>query len=66
MKIERIYAVPHKKQGYCIDARNPFGWEEVGKIVLDENVDKATIEAAYIAHNIPPEAVVVSIRMLEG
>lgn len=46
MKKAYIFAIPHKKEGYCIDARNPYTWEEVGTIVFDGEPSEAAIMEA--------------------
>ena len=34
MKKRYIFAIPHEKTGYIVDARNPYTWEECGAVVL--------------------------------
>lgn len=43
MKKAYVFAIPHKKEGYCIDARNPYKWEEVGTIVFDAEPSEAEL-----------------------
>ncbi len=32
MKKAYIFAIPHKKEGRIINARNPYTWKEVGAV----------------------------------
>ena len=65
MKKVYIFAIPHKKEGFCIDARSPYNWEEVGSIVLNTDASEAEVIEARKAHNIPEEAYCVACKLLE-
>lgn len=64
MKKAYIFAIPHKKNGYCIDARNPYEWEEVGTIVLDADATKTEVMEARKDHGIPEEAYCVACEIV--
>ena len=65
MKKVYIFAIPHKKEGYIIDARDPFNWEEVGSIVFNGTPSNKEVITARKAHNIPEEAYCVACKLLE-
>lgn len=64
MKIEMFYAIPVKKPGYCFDARNPYIWDDVGSIIVDEEASDEEISTALDTANIPTNALCVSVRHL--
>lgn len=64
MKIERFYAVRVKKQGYITDARNPYEWEDVGSVIVDEESTDNEISIALDEAGISREALCVSVRHL--
>ena len=64
MKKEYVFAIRHEKPGNIIDARNPYEWEDVGKIVLDE--DEQLTDAIRAAHNIPADALCVACGLLDA
>ena len=52
MKKRYIFAIPHEKTGYIVDARNPYTWEECGAVVLpmdatEEDVMQAREKRAF-------------------
>lgn len=65
MKKACIFAIPYKKDGYIIDARNPYNWEAVGTIIFYHNPTEAEVIKARKAHNIPEEAYCVACKLLE-
>lgn len=65
MKKAYIFAIPHKKDGYIIDARNPYKGEGVGTIIFYHNPTEAEVIEARKAHNIPEEAYCVACKLLE-
>lgn len=65
MKKAYIFAVPHKKEGFCIDARNPYEWEEVGTIVLDGEPSEAEIMEARHVRSVPEAAYCVACKIVE-
>ena len=65
MKKAYIFAIPHKKDCYCIDARNPYEWEEVGTIVFYHDPTEKEVAEARKAHSIPEEAYCVACKLLE-
>lgn len=65
MKKAYIFAIPHKKDDYIIDARNLYNWEEVGTIIFYHNPTEAEVIKARKAHNIPEEAYCVACKLLE-
>lgn len=64
MKKSYIFAIPHKKEGYCIDARNPFEWKEVGTIVFDGEPPEAEVMEARRVRGIPEAAYCVACKMV--
>ena len=65
MKKAYIFANPHKKEGYIIDARNPYTWEEVGAIIFDKEPSEAEVMEARRARGIPEAAYCVACKMVE-
>lgn len=65
MKKAYIFAVPHKKKGRCIDARNQYEWEEVGTIVFDGETSEAEVMEARRVHGIPEAAYCVACKIVE-
>lgn len=65
MKKVYIFAIPHKKEGHIIDARNPYTWEEVGQFVLEGDTTDKDFISARKAYNIPEEAYCVACKLLE-
>ena len=65
MKKAYVFAIPHKKEGYCIDARNPYKWEEVGTIVFDAEPAEAEIMEARRVRGIPKSAYCVACKIVE-
>lgn len=65
MKKAYIFAIPHKKEGYCIDARNPYTWEEVGAIVFAGEPSEAEVMEARRVRGIPEAAYCVACKMVE-
>nr|DAH60804.1 MAG TPA: hypothetical protein [Caudoviricetes sp.] len=66
MKKYYIFAVPHKKEGYCIDARNPYNWEEVGAIMFEGEPSEAEVMEARRVNGIPESAYCVACKLLEA
>ena len=64
MKKVYIFAIPHKKESRIVDARNPYTWEEVGQIVLDDDATEEDFMTARKAHKIPDEAYCVASSLL--
>ncbi len=64
MKKAYIFAIPHKKNGYCIDARNPYEWEEVGTIVFDAEPSETEVMEARRARGISEAAYCVACKMV--
>lgn len=64
MKKEYIFAIPHKKENYIIDARNPYTWEEVGRVIVESNATEADLKAACKEQGIPEEAYCVASKLV--
>lgn len=65
MKKAYTFAIAHKKNGYCIDARNPYTWEEVGTILLNGDPSEAEVIEARRVRGIPEEAYCVACKIVE-
>ena len=65
MKKASVFAIPHKKEGYCIYARNPYQWEEVGTIVFAAEPSEAEIMEARRVRGIPEAAYCVACKIVE-
>lgn len=65
MKKAYVFAVPHKKEGYCIDARNPYEWEEVGTIIFNGEPSEAEVMEARRARGVPEVAYCVACKIVE-
>ena len=46
MKKRYIFAIPHEKAGYIVDARNPYTWEECGTVVLPMDATETDVMKA--------------------
>ena len=65
MKKAYVFAIPHKKEGYCIDARNPYTREEVGTIIFDAEPSEADVLEARRVRGIPESAYCVACKIVE-
>ena len=66
MKKRYIFAIPHEKTGYIVDARNPYTWEECGAFVLPMNVTEKDVMQAREKVGIPFEAYCVACEIVEA
>ena len=66
MKKRYIFAIPHKKTGYIVDARNPYIWEECGAVVLAMDATEKDVMQAREKAGIPFEAYCVACEVVEA
>lgn len=65
MKRWLTYAIPHTQEGYCTNARSPYTWETVGRVLVTDDMTEADIEQACADAGIPQEAYCVAAEMAE-
>ena len=53
MKKRYIFAIPHKKTDYIVDARNPYTWEECGSVVLPMDATEKDVMQAREKAGVP-------------
>ena len=61
-----IFAIPHEKTGYIVDARNPYTWEDCGELILPEDASPEEVMQAAEAAGIPFAAYCVASEMVEA
>ena len=66
MKKRYIFAIPHEKAGYIMDARNPYTWEECGAVVLSMNATEKDVMQAREKAGVPFAAYCVACEMVEA
>lgn len=65
MKKRYIFAIPHEKSGYIVDARNPYIWEECGAVVLPMNASPEEVMVAREKAGVPYAAYCVACELVE-
>lgn len=66
MKKRYIFAIPHEKADYIMDARNPYTWEECGAVVLPMDATEKDVMQAREKASIPFVAYCVACEMVEA
>ena len=66
MKKRYIFAIPHEKTDYIVDARNPYIWEECGAVVLPMDATEKDVMQAREKAGIPCAAYCVACEMVEA
>ena len=66
MKKQYIFAIPHEKTGYIVDARNPYIWEECGAVVLPMDATEEDVMQAREKAGVPFEAYCVACKIVEA
>lgn len=66
MKKRYIFAIPHEKNGYIVDSRNPYTWEECGSVVLSMDTNQQDVMQAREAAGIPLAAHCIACEMVEA
>ena len=66
MKKRYIFAIPHEKSGYIVDARNPYTWEECGAVVLPEDASSEDVMQAREKAGVPFAAYCVACELVEA
>ena len=66
MKKRYIFAIPHEKTGYIVDARNPYTWEECCAVVLPMDATEKDVMQAREKAGVPFEAYCVACKMVEA
>ena len=66
MKKRYIFAIPHEKAGYIVDARNPYTWEECGAVVLPMDASPEDVMQARENASIPFAAYCVACELVEA
>lgn len=64
MKKRYIFAIPHEKTDYIVDARNPYTWEEYGAVALPMDATEKDVMQAREKAGIPFEAYCVACEMV--
>lgn len=66
MKKRYIFAIPHEKADYIMDARNPYTWEECGAVVLPMDANEKDVMQAREKADIPFAAYCVACELVEA
>ena len=66
MKKQYIFAIPHEKAGYIVDARNKYMWEECGAVVLPMDATEKDVMQAREKASIPFAAYCVACKIVEA
>ena len=66
MKKRYIFAIPHEKTGYIVDARNKYTWEKCGAVVLPMDATEEDVMQAREKAGVPFEAYCVACKIVEA